>query len=87
MNPNWSVSFTPSAEKEFRKLPEGEQRRLRAALTKMLGDLRNADIRKLKGKRPPRWRLRVGDLRVIFAPDEAAQAIVVHEVFHRQAGY
>ena len=44
------------------------------------------DVKKLLG-RPNQFRLRVGPLRAVFAPDFKTHTIVIVEVFRRGAGY
>lgn len=44
-----------------------------------------ADIAKLEGTHPPKYRLRIGDYRVIYAVE--GDAVKVIEVFVRGRGY
>ncbi len=71
------------ARKAFASFPVFEQERIDAATLKLLTDLRG-DVKKLK-KHFPRYRLRVGNYRVLF--EVVGETIVVHTMIYRQKGY
>lgn len=65
----YRVLLTPSAEKSFAALPRVIRIRIGIALEKYAADpsIRH-DVRKVRGYPPdkPRYRLRVGDYRILF---------------------
>jgi mRNA interferase RelE/StbE len=78
----WNLQITGPAQKEFRKLPEREQRRVRSALIAMQDDPFTGDIQRLKGQ-PTAWRRRVGNYRVIYDLYVEERMIVVSGVVRR----
>ncbi len=83
------VQVSRTFERRFRKLPGPDQERLRKAFARLAEDpfqpRSGADIRKLEGTDPPKYRLRVGDCRVIYAV--VGEEVKVIDVFRRERGY
>ena len=61
----WKVEFKPSADREFRKLPRDAQDKIRASL-RHLATTGLGDVTAMKGNQAGKFRLRVGDYRLIF---------------------
>jgi mRNA-degrading endonuclease RelE of RelBE toxin-antitoxin system len=78
----WRIELTSSAEKSLKRLSRADQSRVREAID----GLPAGGIKKLRG-RSNQFRLRVGEIRVIFLPEWATHRIIVVEVFPRGAGY
>ena len=57
--------LTASAERDLTTLAKQDQQRIAAALERLLSTLGTTDLKKMQGK-PDRWRLRVGDFRIIM---------------------
>lgn len=85
------VLLHPSALKAFQALLEQERARVREALARVAEDpfrkRSGADIRKLKGThgRQDLYRVRVGELRVVYAVED--DAVLVTDLFRRGEGY
>ena len=82
----WRVDLAPVAQRQLRKLPPNETARLRGPLLALGADSRPPGAGPLAGT--SFWRVRVGDLRVIYAIlDEArldeARVFVVLRVARR----
>jgi mRNA interferase RelE/StbE len=77
----WRVEIAPAAERELRRLPPGEAARLRGPILALGLEPRPPGATKLVGT--DFWRLRAGDLRVIYSIDDAARLIVVLRVARR----
>lgn len=73
----------------YRKLPTDLQEKIRSTLKKIEQDpftrRPGIHIRKLSGFHPKRWRVRVGDYRIIYQVED--DLIKVIEVFPRGRGY
>ena len=82
----YTVLLLPAAEREWRKLPPGVRPRVNDALVRLERDPRPRGVAKLAGSRD-RWRLRVGDYRIIFRIDDAAQEILILRIAHRREAY
>lgn len=78
--------FTPMALRDFRRLDQITQRRVQRALDRLVGVPSQGDVRRLEGT-DDEWRLRVGDWRVRFFPDEAVGTVVVLRILHRREAY
>lgn len=65
----YQIQFTHHAEKAFASLPKGTRIRIAVALEKYAADpFRRHDVKKIKGCPPekPRYRMRIGEYRLIF---------------------
>lgn len=80
------VLLTPAAERERRKLPHDVKPRVNQALLSLETDPRPAGVTKMSGAHD-RWRVRVGDYRVIYAIDDHAQRVTVFRIAHRREVY
>jgi mRNA interferase RelE/StbE len=82
----YTVSIKRSAQKEVRALDAGMRLRVIPAIRQLEVEPRPAGCRKLVGSEH-RWRLRVGDFRIIYTVDDAARAVEVVAVRHRSKAY
>lgn len=83
---HYRLSFTEEAAKQLRKLDKQVQRRIRAATDGLESDPRPPGVLKLKGT-DNRWRIRVGDWRVIYEVRDGELLVLVVEVGHRSKVY
>ncbi len=75
------VELAPAAQRQLRRLPPGDAARLRGPILALATEPRPRGAAKLAGT--DFWRLRVGDLRVIYLVDDAASLVVVLRVARR----
>lgn len=79
-----AVEYTRATERDLQRLPAGDVETIIDAITKF--DTSNlGSVKKLHGQRPPMWRLRSGDYRVLFRRVEGA--IHVERVLARKDAY
>lgn len=78
--------ITKPAKKDLLKLDEDTRTRILKALKSMRDYPEVSGLVKLKAK-DDRWRLRVGDYRVIFRIDQAEGVIYAVRVMHRKEVY
>ncbi|GAA1990736.1 type II toxin-antitoxin system RelE family toxin [Kitasatospora viridis] len=83
--------FTPHAQRDLLKVPRPDAVRILRRLTELqtaLGaaDTRGFDIKALKGH-DSRWRLRVGDYRVVYTIEDGQLIVWVLTVGHRREVY
>ncbi len=85
----YSVLVSRTFQKQFHSLDIEMRDRIRTALILLQDDpftpRSGADIKPLVHTMPKKFRLRVGDYRVIYAVDE--ETVKVIEVFKREKGY
>lgn len=85
------VLVSRTFQRQFDRLPADDRERVRAGLSALADDpytaRSGADIKRLEGTDPPKHRLRIGDLRVIYHVDEAEGVVKAIEVFRRGRGY
>ncbi|MBI4769725.1 MAG: type II toxin-antitoxin system RelE/ParE family toxin [Chloroflexi bacterium] len=81
-----TVVLLSAAERERRKLPAQQRDRVNAALLALETNLRPEGTAKLRGA-PDRWRIRVGDYRIIYRIDDDAQRVTVLRIAHRREVY
>jgi len=78
----WNVILTGPAQKDFQKLPQKEQARVKAVLLSMASDPFQGDLKRLKGK-PSAWRRRVGNYRILYDLDLEVRQIVILGILRR----
>jgi mRNA interferase RelE/StbE len=78
------IDLTRAAERDLRRLGADDRRAVVAALEAFAADA-SADIKKLVGAEPPRWRLRVGRFRAIMSLEPGR--IIVERIGDRRDVY
>jgi mRNA interferase RelE/StbE len=82
----WAVFYRPGALRDLRKLPPEPQRALHLAAEGLASDPRPVGCRKIAGSEN-RWRLRVGDYRLVYEVDDRAAQVLIVAVGHRREVY
>lgn len=77
---------TEKAQKDLARLDKQTQGRIKTALDNMAKDINTVDLRKLKGA-PDRWRLRVGDYRVLLLYSGEEATVYALRIKHRKDAY
>jgi mRNA interferase RelE/StbE len=85
-NPRYTISLTPQAGRQFKKLPRMEQARIRDCIDGLAINPRPHGCEKLQG-RDALYRVRVGDFRVIYEIRDAVLVVVVVLLGHRRDIY
>jgi mRNA interferase RelE/StbE len=83
---SYKVTVSPAAQRQWRKLPAAIQARIGKALLALAEEPRPSGVVKLKGSEN-RWRIRVGDYRVIYRIDDNGELVVVLVFAHRREVY
>ena len=85
----YKVLVSRTFQRQFRNLPEKIQSRIRNGLKELESDpfrpRPNADIKALKDTNPQKYRLRIGNYRIIYTVED--DTVKVIEVFIRGRGY
>jgi len=82
----WTVLVFPSAKKAMDKMPASVRARLRVAIEALGENPHGPNSRKLAGWET-RWRVRVGDYRIIYDVDGGRLVIEVVHAAHRREVY
>ena len=77
----YRVELAPAAARQLRRLPPGDAARLRAPILALALDPRPPGVAPLVDT--DWWRLRIGDLRVVYAIDDAHRLVIVLRVARR----
>ncbi len=77
----YGVEIAPAAQRQFRRLPPGDAARLRGPILALAIQPRPAGAGKLTAT--DFWRLRVGDLRIVYLIYEPERLVVVLKVARR----
>jgi mRNA interferase RelE/StbE len=77
----YRVELAPAAQRQLRRLPPGDAARLRGPILALAIEPRPPGTVKLAGSEF--WRLRVGDLRVIYLVDDGESLVIVLRVARR----
>ena len=81
MTPRYRVELAPAAQRQLRRLPPGASASLRGPILALAIDPRPPGSTKLTGS--DLWRIRIGDLRMIYAIHDAARLVIVLRVARR----
>jgi mRNA interferase RelE/StbE len=79
--PTYRVDLAPAAARQLRRLPPGDAARMRAPIMALGIDPRPPGAVRLVGS--DWWRIRAGDLRVVYAVDDEQRIVVVLKVARR----
>lgn len=82
----YTVLLRPAAERDSQKLPATIRSRVVTTLFALEQNPRPQGVVKLAGS-PDRWRIRVGDYRILFEIDDPAQTVLVLRIAHRRDVY
>ena len=80
------AGLDPTCPQDMKKLDSQRALRVRQALV-ILSTTGRGDVVKLKGVRPPEWRIRVGDQRAFLRLDANEKVINVLRVRRRDRAY
>ena len=81
----WRIDLAPAAQRQLRKLPPDATARLRGPILALARDPRPPGAAVLAGS--SFWRFRVGDIRIVYAIDEAARTVVLHVARRNESTY
>ena len=81
------VIISPAAQRDIRRLATGVGERVLPTLYALRDNPRPAGCRLLRDHRPPTWRVRVGDWRILYEIDDHAGCVTVTGVRHRSKAY
>ncbi len=85
-NSPYSVILKHSAQKEIRALDAVVRTRVLNSIRSLASDARPSGCRKLVGA-ADRWRLRIGDYRIIYSVDDNKRVIEIIAARHRSKAY
>ena len=77
----YRVDLAPAAKRQLRRLPPGEAARVRGPILALAITPRPRGATKLTGS--DFWRLRVGELRIIYLIDDEDRLVIVVKVARR----
>ena len=83
---NYVVTLLASAKRELRKLPRQEIRRIEERISLLAENPRPIGVTKLLG-RNNRFRIRVGNYRVLYEIDEESKQVIIFVIAHRKDAY
>lgn len=81
MSRRYRVDLAPAAQRQLRRLPPGAAASLRAPILALGLEPRRPGAVKLVGS--GFWRVRAGELRVIYAIDDEAEVVVILQAARR----
>lgn len=82
----WTVLWSSRAKSDLDALDRQVKRRVLAAIH-LLAESNQGNVIRLHGTREPKWRLRVGDWRVILVFDYPQHTFTVERALHRGEAY
>lgn len=85
MPARYRVDLTSKARRQLSVLPKDVQKRIDLRLLALAGNPRPAGVKKLQGQ--DRYRIRVGDYRVIYQIQDEVLLVLVVEIAHRREAY
>jgi mRNA interferase RelE/StbE len=84
----WRLEYRSDAEKAIERLDKGTRLRVLSALERLARDPRAAsNVKALVGSLGGRYRLRVGDYRVVYELIDGRLVVLVIDIAHRREVY
>jgi mRNA interferase RelE/StbE len=83
----YAVEIAPSAAKSLKKIEKRARLRLAGAIELLAVDPRPPGARMLRGGEHGRWRLRLGEYRVVYTIADDRLIVLVLRVAHRREVY
>ena len=84
----YQIEITEKIEKKVTKLPKKDKERIIEAIDSLTGNPRPDNCKKLKGNnKPPLYRIRAGNYRIVYSIQDEVLLILVVEVGHRKDVY
>jgi len=84
---SYSIRISPAAERDIRKLDRPIQRRILRKLDGLGREPRPNGVEKLSGGDEVRYRVRVGDYRIVYRIDDDVLTVLVLKVGNRKEIY
>lgn len=78
----WNLTIAGPAQKDFHKLPQKDQARVKTVLIAMQDDPFQCDLKRLRGTSTG-WRRRVGNYRIIYDLHFDERSIVISAILRR----
>jgi mRNA interferase RelE/StbE len=78
---DYRVEISPAAQRQLRRLPPGDAARLRGPILALAIEPHPPGVAKLADT--DFWRLRVGDLRIVYLVDKPSELVIVLKVARR----
>lgn len=85
MTASYSVAIKRSAERELRKIPRQDLRRVVTRIQGLAREPRPPGCEKMTGEE--RYRVRQGDYRIVYAVDDEVRTVEVVKIGHRREVY
>ncbi|HUW77629.1 MAG TPA: type II toxin-antitoxin system RelE/ParE family toxin [Candidatus Nanopelagicaceae bacterium] len=83
----YSIEFSPSATKALAKFDKHVYLRISGAIELLAVDPRPPAAKMLRGGEHGRWRVRVGDYRIVYTITDERLIVLVLRVAHRREVY
>jgi len=83
----YTVRFTTKSEKDIKKLSSPVQKRVLKKISQLETNRKPAQLKLLIGIKITKYRLRIGDYRILFDIYEQDKAILILRIGHRKDVY
>ncbi len=83
----YRVEMAETARRDFRALEHAMQGRVAAAVNALADTPRPPGCKRMRGKSPDVWRIRVGDYRVVYEIRDNVLLVLVVAIGHRREVY
>jgi|Deesub1362A_J573_1020465.scaffolds.fasta_scaffold11601_5 mRNA interferase RelE/StbE len=83
----YSVEFTPQAEEDLLRIDKSITRNIVNKIDWLSQNIESIIPAPLKGKFKGKYKLRVGDWRIVYSVDHSAHIITIYVIRHRREVY
>jgi mRNA interferase RelE/StbE len=84
---SYRITVSARAEKDMLRLPLEERAKLANKIDGLVEDPRPRGCKKLKGQQEELWRIRAGNLRILYTIDDEVRIVDVRKVGDRRDVY
>lgn len=82
----YSIVIARRANRTIHKLPKDSVQRVAAKIDELTDNPRPSGCRKLRVE-ADRYRIRVGDYRILYSIDDERRNVLIHRIVHRREAY
>lgn len=83
----YKIILTKAVEKQLKKIPKKDQLKITDKLQSLSSNSKPSEVKPLKGKLAPYYRIRSGDYRVIYAIEDDKLVVLIIKIAHRKDVY
>ena len=83
---SYSIIFLRQASRSIHKMQAAQVKRISQYIDRLADDPRPRGCKKIESQKD-RFRIRIGDFRVLYSVDDDKKEVIIHHIVHRKDAY